>query len=143
MDMPIKGWVVPPFTRDTNMVISELENDVDAVAGLLSKLDFPSDQHLVGSHAAKSTVAMETCFGPSVRRQGCSDGLLSLAARHVGEFAEAGAIVAQRANMAPVHLLLAATEVVGAHSRTTLKLFARRLLAVYQTIFRTFDCENS
>ena len=40
--------------------------------------------------------------------------MLALAERHVGDFAEAGAIVVQRPDMAPVHVLGAAFEVVGA-----------------------------
>lgn len=40
--------------------------------------------------------------------------MLALPERHVGDFAEAGEIVFQRADMAPVHLLRAVAEVVGA-----------------------------
>ena len=40
--------------------------------------------------------------------------MLAFAERHVGDFAEAGAIVVQRADMAPVHLLGAVAEVIGA-----------------------------
>jgi len=40
--------------------------------------------------------------------------MLAFAESHVGDFAEAGAVVVQRADMAPVHLLGAVAEVVGA-----------------------------
>lgn len=43
--------------------------------------------------------------------------VLTLAERHVGDFAEAGAIVVQRAHMAPGHLIGAVAEVVGAVRR--------------------------
>jgi len=40
--------------------------------------------------------------------------VLALAERHVGDLAEAGAVVLQRPDIAPVHILGAAFEVVGA-----------------------------
>lgn len=43
-----------------------------------------------------------------------SHGVLVLAERHVGDRAEAGAVVVQRANMAPVHVLGAVAEIFGA-----------------------------
>lgn len=43
--------------------------------------------------------------------------VLALAERHVGDLAEAGAIVVQRAHMAPGHLIRAVAEVVGAVRR--------------------------
>lgn len=52
-------------TRNITMVISELENHMAAVAGLFSTWDLPTDQHLVGAHAAISKLAMGTCFGQS------------------------------------------------------------------------------
>ena len=53
-------------TRNITMVISELENQMAAVAGLFPTWDLPKDQHLVGAHAAISKLAMGTCFGQSV-----------------------------------------------------------------------------
>jgi hypothetical protein len=48
------------------------------------------------------------------KRQGCSGSVLALAERHVGDFAKAGSIVVQRADMAPIYLIGAAAEVVSA-----------------------------
>lgn len=45
---------------------------------------------------------------------GFSFPLLTLSERHVGDFAEVGAVVVQRADMAAVHDLGAVSEVVGA-----------------------------
>ena len=39
--------------------------------------------------------------------------MFALVERHVGDFAEAGAVVVQRANMAPVHIAGALAEVVS------------------------------
>ncbi|WP_444451298.1 hypothetical protein ACTTAI_00720 (plasmid) [Rhodobacter capsulatus] len=103
MDMPIKGWVVPPFTRDTNMVISELENDVMQLLGYCRSWIFRA---INTSWAPMLPKARWQWRRALARPSGARDVQTAcLAARHVGEFAEAGAIVAQRANMAPVHLL--------------------------------------
>ena len=40
--------------------------------------------------------------------------MLTLAERHVGDFAKAGAVVLQRPDIAPVHILGASLEVVAA-----------------------------
>jgi hypothetical protein len=53
-------------TWNITMIISELENNMAAVAGLFPTWDLPRDQHLVGAHAAISKLAMGTCFGQSV-----------------------------------------------------------------------------
>lgn len=53
-------------TRNITMVISELENQMAAFAGLFPTWDLPKDQHLVGTHSAISKLAMGTCFGQSV-----------------------------------------------------------------------------
>ena len=45
---------------------------------------------------------------------GFSFPLLALAERHVGDLTEAGAVVVQRSDMAPIQLLEAGSEIVGA-----------------------------
>lgn len=47
-------------------------------------------------------------------KRSCFSAMLALAERHVGDLAKAGAVMVQRPDMAPVHLIRAVAEVVGA-----------------------------
>lgn len=51
----------------------------------------------------------------------CSFPVLALAERHVVDFAEAGSVMVQRSDMAPVHRFWAVAEVVGAVRRQARK----------------------